>query len=211
MRLSVLPFASVLLAACGPSVTDSQLTGPRCDSTFWMHVLVVSAPAPTDPPDFHFTGQCMQRTPTIEASGPTCVVVEARHTGGACACDPAAARAPIAAAHVNALDTIKETEQAASLDVDCFCEIPLLQGPERDACANDAADAPAIDGQPVDGVCYVDATLTPPIGNPELTANCPSTERRLMRFVGKGAPSPSVGESPSAVFVLCEQGTCASP
>lgn len=72
----------------------------------------------------------------------------------------------------------------------CVCELTQLSGAELAACQNDAStDAPTLDGQPVDGWCYLDSTVVPELGNPELTGRCPGDERRLFRFIGRGRPS----------------------
>jgi hypothetical protein len=45
-------------------------------------------------------------------------------------------------------------------------------------CRNDT------DAAGVEGWCYVDDDAR--FSNPELVANCPSTQKRLLRFVGRG-------------------------
>jgi len=47
----------------------------------------------------------------------------------------------------------------------------------------------------VEGWCYVDDDLG--IGSAELVENCPQTQRRLLRFVGRGL------EPNSTTFVAC--------
>jgi hypothetical protein len=67
------------------------------------------------------------------------------------------------------------------------------------ACQNDASEHPVLEnGELVNGYCYVDAMSTPPVGNPEIVASCPATERRILRFVGKGKPRQN-----SMLFITC--------
>ncbi|MFT3775861.1 MAG: hypothetical protein QM820_61740 [Minicystis sp.] len=200
-----IPFAVVLAslaAAC--SGTVEQSLDSHDSSTLWMETIVVSVP--NDPaPEASLLGQCLSRTPTLDLTTgvPACVVLEGRHGGGSCACDPAAARKPVDPAHTGAENMAKATSQAQDLALDCFCEVAMLAGAQRDACQNDTSDAVQVDGQPVDGVCYVDATLSPPLGNPQLIEKCPQTEKRLVRFVGQGAPAPTTGTV--AEFIVCQQ------
>jgi hypothetical protein len=53
------------------------------------------------------------------------------------------------------------------------------------------------DGSSVDGYCYIDESAG--VGNSELVAKCPQTERRSLRFVGKGTPL----RSEAAVYITC--------
>jgi hypothetical protein len=66
----------------------------------------------------------------------------------------------------------------------CLCEIQQVQqvqgaNPQEAlrVCRQDL-DAPGVEGW-----CYVDDSAG---SNPELVANCPATQRRLLRFVGSG-------------------------
>ena len=88
----------------------------------------------------------------------------------------------------------------AEQGIDCFCEITQLEGEALAACQDDPSDPPLLEGAPVSGYCYVDATTSPPTGNPELVAHCPAAEQRLLRFVGAGSPLPG-----AVVFIRCEK------
>ena len=68
----------------------------------------------------------------------------------------------------------------------CFCEIPQPTGEGLIACQNDPSASPVVNGQPVDGWCYVDAST----GNPSLVESCPSDARQRLRFVGSGEAAP---------------------
>jgi len=78
----------------------------------------------------------------------------------------------------------------------CLCEVQQVQKVDG---AN-ATEALRIcredeDAAGVEGWCYIDADQD--VGNPALVANCPATEKRLLRFVGRGlAPN-------TTTFVAC--------
>lgn len=142
-------------------------------------------------------GPCLPRTPNALDEGHVkCVVVEAKVTGGACGCDSSQARLPLSADHLSLASHLREQ---SSVDWDCFCEIPQLEGDGLVACQNDVSGAPLTpSGEPVDGFCYIDATTDPQIGNPAIVSRCPANEKRLVRLVGAGAPSPG-----GTVYVIC--------
>ena len=142
--------------------------------------------------------QCLPRSLTPDAAGHVpCVIVEARKTGGACPCD-GAARQAVSTEHHAAEAAAREDPIAAAAGWDCFCEIAQASGPALAACQGDASDAPVANGAAVDGWCYVDATTTPATGDPKLVEDCPTTERRLVRFVGKGAATEG-----ATLFITC--------
>jgi hypothetical protein len=92
----------------------------------------------------------------------------------------------------------QSTPLAATANWDCFCEVPQLEDEQLQACRDDISDEPQLDGKPVSGFCYVDATTDPPTGNPALVENCPETEQHLIRLVGAGRPSTG-----ATVFMTC--------
>jgi hypothetical protein len=147
-------------------------------------------------------GQCFPYalTPSKEGTVP-CAFVEARRTNGSCACPSEQGRAPVQASHQGLVSEAQKLPLAQSAKWDCFCEIPQLEGPLLDACQTDASDAPVVAGEPVNGWCYVDATAVPPLGNPEIVKSCPPSDKRLVRFVGAGAPGNN-----TTVFAACELG-----
>jgi hypothetical protein len=77
----------------------------------------------------------------------------------------------------------------------CLCEVLQVQqvtgNPDNalDVCQENE------DAAGVEGWCYVDADQD--LGNPALVENCPATQRRLLRFVGRGL------EPNSTTFVAC--------
>jgi len=136
-----------------------------------------------------FHGQCLPRTLERDAKGNVkCLLVEARNSEGTCSCDPTHARTPIDPLHANVVAEVQKRAPEGS-NFDCFCEVPQLEDEARDVCQNDISEAPVLaSGAPVSGFCYVDATEDPSIGNPTLVANCPKSERRMIRVVGEGEP-----------------------
>jgi hypothetical protein len=139
-----------------------------------------------------------------------CLILEGRNTDGQCACDEAAARQPVADEHKAALQDENLKEIQDQLGLDCFCEITQLSAPKRSdcdiqpyeselaACQCDEAESPQFNGAPVNGWCYVDATTNPPTGSAALVANCSSTEKRQIRFIGAGKSSPN-----AVTFITC--------
>jgi hypothetical protein len=146
-------------------------------------------------------GQCLPRSLTPDGAGQVqCLILEARNLGGnSCedVCNTPGRRA-IDQSHP-AVAAAKQDPLAGPAGWDCFCEIVQLDGAELDACQNNPNDPPTTTaGTAVDGWCYVDASRQPPIGDPEIVASCPATERRLIRFVGEGQ-----GAIGATLFITC--------
>jgi hypothetical protein len=148
-------------------------------------------------------GQCLSRSLTPDAAGQVpCLVVEASRPVGDCSCDPATGRGPVAAEHQQAITVAQEDPLYQTEQWSCFCEIGQLAGQPLAACQTDAStDSPWVNGEPVNGWCYIDGEVAPPIGNPALVADCSATERHMLRFVGAGAGAPG-----SVLFIMCEAG-----
>jgi hypothetical protein len=67
----------------------------------------------------------------------------------------------------------------------CLCEVLQVQQvdrPDKEAALESCRKNTDVMG--VEGWCYVDDN--PALSNPELVANCPATQKRLLRFVGRG-------------------------
>jgi hypothetical protein len=150
-------------------------------------------------------GVCLPRQLPADAAGQVpCAVVEVRNSGqsldaAACAslCAGLPGRIALPAAHAGLRAAALADPVIQASGDDCVCEIPQLGGAPGctsvssplAACECDPSDAPVLGGQPVDGWCYVDATHSPPLGNPAVVAACPAGEQRLVRFVGAGNPA----------------------
>lgn len=146
--------------------------------------------------------QCLPRTlvPNEEGTVP-CNIIEARNTQGqACECDIATGRTFIVpgSEQEKMVTQAKKDDAAATAGWNCFCELVQTSGADRDACQKDVNDPPLVNGQPVNGWCYVDATTTPPTGNTEIVKKCPDNEKRIVRFVGEGK-----GQLGSTLFISC--------
>jgi hypothetical protein len=140
-------------------------------------------------------GQCLPSalTPDANAQVP-CVLIEARNTGGtACDCDTPG-HAPVQAADLPAEQLALQDPLAATAGWNCFCEITQTSGADLVSCENAPDPFPTANGW-----CYVDDTGPTPIGNPALVSACPASEKREVRFVGAGMPTPG-----ATVFITCE-------
>jgi hypothetical protein len=144
-------------------------------------------------------GRCLARPAVLAGGSAECVVLFARKAHGSCACAEDSAFVPVSTGHAGAISLAE-----AAGDWDCFCEVPQLSGAAGEACRTETSDDVVVGGEPVDGFCYVDATLDPPLGAAELTAKCPEAERHLLRFVG-GATTLS-GDG-AALVIVCAEAT----
>jgi hypothetical protein len=155
---------------------------------------------------------CLERQlPTDGEGRAECKLIEARAVPEAsCACDEAAGRRVIPEANAGLIRAILADPRAQANKVSCFCELVQLSnaGPngeptgELDACQGSLEMFPTDpSGAIVHGWCYVDATTTPPTGNPELVNACSEEYMRTLRFAGKGAP-----EQGAVLFMTCAEG-----
>jgi hypothetical protein len=184
---AVLPWMAV--AGCE---SDPPPPGALCDTSTFSEVLVGDAGGgPADPPNEARVSMCLPRSADVSADGAaTCIVVEAR-AESPCACT--GGRSDVTAEHRPLAD---ELIAVLGPDHDCACEIAQLTGVEGEACRGEG-------GEPTgEGWCYVDATIAPTIGDPELVAPCPSERARGLRFVGALVPPDS------GVLVYCSESDC---
>ncbi|MGK4001033.1 hypothetical protein WMF31_00305 [Sorangium sp. So ce1036] len=129
-------------------------------------------------------GQCLPRTLTLDSQKKApCLILEARNTGGKCDCNQAA-RTPVLPEHSQAEAKVRELDIAKASGWDCVCEIQQLENEQADVCRTDLNDNAQLNGQPVDGWCYIDPSIK--VGNPDIVAGCPPTEQRIIRFMGEG-------------------------
>lgn len=158
-------------------------------------------------------GQCLPRKLNPDKDGQVqCLILEGRNTNGEhkndcdSYCGTLTARQAVSKEHKPAVNDEDVQRAAKQSNLDCFCEITqLTDGDSKTtnddfltACQTQTSDAPALNGQSVDGWCYIDATTTPPLGDPELVKTCPGTEKRKVRFVGAGNPKAG-----STLFITC--------
>ncbi len=174
------------------SVCPKQLTDPAAADYGYRPTIQAIA----DRLKSRVRSQCTQRSLEVDASGQVeCLLLEARYTDGQCSCDlPGRDDLPSDAS--GAVTQAKKDPVAANAD--CFCLVTQLAGDALAACQTDVAPNPKLNGEPVDGWCYVDATVTPPVGNPAVVEACPAGDERLLRFVGKGEPING-----STLFITC--------
>jgi hypothetical protein len=156
--------------------------------------------------------QCLPRTLRPDSEGKVpCFILEARTVASDAACHAACgtpARTRLAESEP-AVKAAKEDPLAAKLGWNCFCKLEQALGaPGKDgapmdltACQTQRGDTILNElGKPVNGWCYVDATTVPAIGNPELVASCPASEKRLIHFVG----SAVTDGKKATTFITCE-------
>ena len=142
-------------------------------------------------------GQCLQRSLTPNAEKQVaCLVLEGR-VADDCNCS-SPGRQEVGPESQAAKDAA--LEQSPGLN--CFCEITQLSGASPGEplyeCQNQNTENVVIDGETVDGWCYVDAATVPPLGNPDIVDNCPINEKRIIKFVGEGK-----GAIGSTLFITC--------
>ena len=198
-----------VLGACG-SVTALDDTGcPKAETT-----TTTVLPIDTGAIDAWITSRCIEDAPTIDATGRVdCFVLTARAAKNGFTCDPDRGLIPVSAAHQEALDRLRETDDAKSHGWNTFCEIVQLDpgGVAAETCRTEEfGEALDESGNPAHGFCYIDATTVPPIGNPELVDWwCPEHPLRALHFVDVDAVA-AAPESQS-VTVVCSHEVCSAP
>ena len=150
------------------------------------------------------TGTCLHRSLSPNATGQVeCLILEARAlpAGDTCNCDAPAvlARQDVQPAHEEAKKLAQGDLAARAAGWNCFCEIKQLDGDGLHACQFDTSHKPKLtSGDEANGWCYVDASSSPPAGDPALVSTCAPTEQRRLRFVGEGQPLDD-----STLFITC--------
>ncbi len=159
------------------------------------------------------TGQCLPRTLTPKQSGQVeCFILEARSAADPAACQQACSGAARKGPLPDTDPAVKQAKQDkifAAARWNCFCEIRQTLGAQGSdgrpmdlvACQDAPPDADVVQneaGKDVDGWCYIDATTVPATGNRDVVKDCPPSERRKIRFVGKGK-----GVEGATLFITC--------
>ncbi|MBI4952179.1 MAG: hypothetical protein HY908_09100 [Myxococcales bacterium] len=139
-------------------------------------------------------GVCMPHSLAPNAAGQVpCGVIEAKWAVDGCT-GGGGSRRPVAPENQAVADAVAADAPAPGWNE--YCEILQLAGAELDPCQNDPSDAGSVHGW-----CYVDPSAVPPLGSPEVVASCPSTVKRLVRFVGQGQGAPG-----ATLFLACGGG-----
>ncbi|HRI67738.1 MAG TPA: hypothetical protein PK156_26025, partial [Polyangium sp.] len=153
-------------------------------------------------------GQCMSRKLTASSNGEVpCVIVEGRRAMPNCDCDSRPGRKSIVQG--TAAEAVAQAAQNDPITIqaklNCFCEMTQAAGDELVACQQDSSELPQVNGKNANGWCYVDASVDPPVGNPEILLACPENEKRNIRFLGESA-----NQFGSTLFITCqaEATTC---
>jgi hypothetical protein len=135
-------------------------------------------------------GRCLPRAFEVRADGTIpCVIVEAFDppTGEDCNCDGRAGRRSVS--EIDITPTLKESGS-------CVCEIRQLDGDAGTTCRT-LANSQAIAAP---GWCYVDPDQRRDAAECTVVADCPATDRRLIRYVGRDTP-----RNGSSLFLQCEE------
>ncbi|MFO0552222.1 MAG: hypothetical protein U0271_27795 [Polyangiaceae bacterium] len=140
-------------------------------------------------PEQALTGICLPHPLLVDAGGRApCSVLEVRDDP-ACDCTRPGRAVPDEPYSDDAIDYVERDPTVAGLE--CICELEQLQGPSLEQCQSGAAPS-------AEGWCYVDSTVTPPLGDATLTARCAADEQRLIRFTPGAPPEPG-----SVLFLAC--------
>lgn len=138
----------------------------------------------------------------------TCMIIELKP--GSCDCSQTA-RAALPKSILNAAQTQLKASGACggasgtSCDTFCGCELAQAPGTASDhssalyACENELTPSASVNGFCVVDQLRTDASGAPaPLGNPAIVSECPANQKRLLRFVGAGAPA-----SGASLFLGC--------
>lgn len=171
-------------------------------------------------------GRCLPRKLTVDSKGVLpCQVIEALSKDrysitkgctamkGRLSLDPnVAADAKLDAAVRGAL--ARSNKCGGKTGISCgsdnylLCRLQQLLGAQLASCQNDATTP-----ENIYGYCYIADSQGQEIGNKDLLANCPESEKRLLRFVGDNVPAQG-----ALTFIACagdtfsrdDQGTVAT-
>lgn len=193
------------LLACSGGTGD--IPGPGCTSVQTTTPLSFPDSTAAKPGD---TLQCLPRAPTVSSSAEAECLALLGTSATTCACPADQGLQDVTADHKNAVTQLFKSSTGGSGVPSCVCEIKQLtsaDAPGLAACLRDATN-PLVNAskQPVNGYCYVD-TENPTV-NPELLADCPTSEKRGLRFVGR--PATRGAEDVMAV-VVCSTEDCSTP
>jgi hypothetical protein len=168
-----------------PSGFDGAIATPDARSEAAAPVVGATVLTPLD-------GGCLPRPLDLTSGSTTCAVLEAWNPDGSscdCASFPARSTATGPAA------------AGLGLQYACVCQIAALEGALLDSCQTQALVPP-----PAAGWCYVDPERSgDPRGCP-LVAQCPPGDKRMVRFVGAGAPRPG-----AKAVLACREVTFPAP
>jgi hypothetical protein len=146
--------------------------------------------------------QCLSRAPLVDDGKTACAVLETRFSND-CDCTKPGRAKPNEDAVNSVRDSLKIEKQCGvegtpTCESLCACEIVEAQKADLTACRS---NTPPDTQSP--GYCYVDPDKG--LGDPALVRNCPSTQKRLLRFVG-----PETPRTGSLTFMAC-MGAASAP
>jgi hypothetical protein len=168
------------------SICPKQVTDPLAPDFGYRPAMRAIVDAVKQP----LRGQCFPRALTPNAQGQVaCMIIEGTKITSACTCDNASSRSPLTPSDAPAVHAIQADPAGANLN--CFCEIDQAPG------FNQGGDCQIAQNSTANGWCYVDAALNP--AEAPLVLECPTNDKRQIRFVGTGAPQPG-----ASIFIVCQ-------
>jgi hypothetical protein len=162
------------------------------------------------------TDRCLPRalSPAQDGTVPCTLVETVPEPDGACVCDPTTARR-VPDERTSSLiraELMRDRGRGCgasdpTCEKACLCEVLQVQqvpGQDPESALRECQQEPDDGVSGVEGWCYVANTETQHIGNPEIVAGCPSTERQLLRFVGQRLAADST------TFIACQGSSLAA-
>lgn len=192
------------LLACSSGTGD--IPGPGCTSVQTMTPLSFPDSTAAKHGD---TMQCLSRAPTVSTSAAADCLALLGTSATTCTCPADQGLQDVTANHKNAVAELFKSFPGGAMP-SCVCEIKQLtsaDAPGLSACLQDPMD-PVVDAgkKPVNGYCYVGDDN--PAVNPELLADCPTNQKRGLRFVGRPATREAMD---LAAVVVCSTEDCPPP
>jgi hypothetical protein len=187
--------SSAVVASVCPKNTEA-MASPQLDPSYGYNPAMTALVERLKP---SFVPSCLPRPlePTDGRVG--CAMVEARPpTNGLCEiCNPAIGRSELEES-TGIQGAVAENMRALRLCGDptpcedfCYCELAQLDGADLTACQTETTVS-----SDLYGFCYVDPENG--AGSEALVAQCPETQRRILRFLGDNLPARD-----SATFAVC--------
>jgi hypothetical protein len=150
-------------------------------------------------------GRCLPRQLAVdEVTGAVpCVIVEAFNpaAGATCNCSDKPGRVS-----ADPQTITPEIRAACAGGCQCFCEIIQLQDnvdPAHPMAATICETQPSPPGDEPSGWCYVDPSQTNNMAQCPIVANCPPTDKRIIRFVNPDS-EPRAG---ATAFIMCQESS----
>jgi hypothetical protein len=146
------------------------------------------------------SGTCLDRQlPYNSDSSVSCSMLEAtRTTNGQCA--PCEAQMNRMTPDASTLSTLQADPVYIANQLGCACVIPqATPGAALQSCIESTEDPPMVNGNVVNGWCYVDPSQHP-AADASLVRSCPGGSKQTIRFAGTATP-----QAGSLTFLQCNK------